>query len=672
MSVHRLSLAVLTLLAFSLVTTACADDPDENLEPAVLTISYPEQGGYVNKSRVRVSGTAENVDEVMVNGTKAEVVAGEFEANVNFEEGPQTVTVTARDAQESVDFTVDTIAPVIVLDSPARGVFVDGAQAGEVVFEGVATDEGTGLKVLALDGAAVSYDEAGDFSHVASLDEGYNEFELRAVDMAGNEATTLRGAIYGPLADPTSEIDSAAEILLSPAALETATEVIEGLLTPERVTGFVQSSLSDNGTISVDSVDFDALDATLTPNSPDSNYPDGYVGIEVLVTNFQLAGTATIGSDDYPITITIDETTITTEVVLKASEAGGLDVSFGQSELDLAEENLHFTFDGFSEQDLSESERDTLRTIAVNAAKAAFSDLLSDQIFDQLYDPGVLRRKVELLGRTLEFQLYIRAVRTNSEGIYLNASIAIVSDRYEEVPEAPGALNLPLGARSAPKVEGDILFTTHRSAINRILHGAWRSGLLTLELAGADFAGYDLPVELTASALAILLDDRIGSLDEQTTPAGLKLRPQLPPVASLGSTDAEGSDIGIELGELLVDLRLLPTEGEPIEIVTVALFVDITAQFEARDGKLALSLDAEARADIDQEHEIDLDDKKVEDLFANLIELTSEMLGDKMELTAAAELEWLTIDNPEAEIHGEQGDQLSIVADVNANADAVQ
>lgn len=672
MSVSRLSFALLTLLAFLLVTTSCAEDPDENLKPAVLAITYPEQGGYVNKSRVRISGTAENVDKVSVAGKKADVIAGEFEAFVNLDDGAHTVSVTARDATETVDFTVDTVAPTIVLDAPARGLFVDGEQAGEVVFEGLATDEGTGLKVLALDGAAVSWDDAGSFSHVASLDDGYNEFELKAVDMAGNESTKLRGAIYGPLADPTAEIDSAVEILLSPEALTTATAVIEGLLTPQRISQFVQSSLADNDTIAVDSVDFDSLDVALTPKSPDATHANGYVGIEVTVTNFQLAGTATIGSDDYPITITIDETTITTEVEMMASDAGGLDVSFGQSELDLVEENLHFSFDGFSEQDLSEGERDTFRTIAVNAAKAAFSDLLSDELFAELYDPGVLRRKVELLGRTLEFQLYIRAVRVSSEGIYLNASIAIVSERYAEVPDAPGALDLPLGARTAPSVEGDIMFTTNRSAINRILHGAWRSGLLTLELAGADFAGYDLPVELTASALALLLDDRIGTLDEQSTPAGLKLRPQLPPVASLGSTDADGSDIGIELGELLVDLRLLPEGGEPIEVVTVALFVDVTAQFEARDGKLALGLDAEARADIDAEPEFDLDDKKVEDLFANLIELTSEMLGDKMELTAAAELDWLTIDNPQAEIHGERDDQLSIVADVNANADASQ
>ena len=70
-----------------------------------------------------------------------------------------------------------------------------------------------------------------------------------------------------------------------------------------------------------------------------------------------------------------------------------------------------------------------LRGIATDVARSAFSDLLSDRLIDQLYDPDVLRRKVELFGRTLEFQLLIRETNISSRGVYLNSSIAIVSEK---------------------------------------------------------------------------------------------------------------------------------------------------------------------------------------------------------------------------------------------------
>jgi hypothetical protein len=665
MSVLRTPLILLATISIALgfsLLAGCGDD-EASLDPATIAITFPEQDGFVNQSRFRVRGTAEGTDEVQVNGTTAEVVAGEWEALLSFEEGEQSVAASARGSEETVDFIVDTTAPTFVIDTPKRGLFVEENTSAEVTFAGTVSDEGTGLQLVALDGAAVSYDDEGAFSHPTGLDLGYNEFELRAVDRAGNEATKLRAVIYGPVADPTDEIESAAEIVVSPSVLESATQVVESLMTPERVTQFVQTSLADNANIAVDSVDFDSLDVELVPNSPDASFPNGYLGVEVAVVNVQIEGVATLG-DDYPVTITIDQATITTELTLAASDAGGLDVSFGQSELDLAEEDLHFSLGNTTEDDL-----ETLRSIAITVAHAAFSGLLSDELFSQLYDPGVLRRQVELFGRTLDFQLFVREVRTSSEGIYLNASVAIVSPRYAEVPEAPGALNLALGQRTSPKIEGDILFTTHRTAMNRILHGVWRSGLLTLELAGADFAGYELPVELSASSLALLLDSRISSIDTQETPAGLNLRPQLPPVTSLADSDG---GVGVNLGELLVDLHLLPAGGQPIKLATVALFVDATLEFEARDGKLALSVGAEARADLDAEPEIDLDDQEVEELFVDLITLTSEMIGDSLELTAAAELDWVRIDNPQAEIHGQKMDQLSVTVDVTANPDGVE
>ncbi|MFP4598360.1 MAG: hypothetical protein ACLFVJ_08910 [Persicimonas sp.] len=663
----------LSILAVSLLLGACAEDADTR-EQVLLEISYPEAGSFVDESRVRVRGTADGADRVTVNGQTAEVAGGEWDVLVDFEEGPATASASAGEEEVEVDFVVDTVAPSFELTSPERALIVEEGESDEVLFEGRVEDDGSELTVLALDNAAVSYDEDGNFSHTVSLEPGYNEFELRAVDEAGNESSARRAALYGPMADPTSEIDSAAEVEVSPEAFDTTAEVIESLLTPERLTQLAQDSLVDNENIAVDSIDFDSLSVEISPLSAPAGQEHGYLEVFIDITNLQVEGTATISGEDYPATITVDEAAMTTEVTLTATDSGDLDVSFSGSELVFEDEALHFTYEDYSGDD-----SETLRGIAANAARAAFSDLLSDELFDQLYDPGLLRRQVELLGRTLEFQLVLEQVRTTGDGMYIRAALAIVSDRYDEVRDAPGALELPLGERTVPKIEGDLLFKTHRTAVDRVLHGAWRSGLLHQELVGSDFAGYELPVDLRAGALAAVLDSRISQLDDTDTPVVLGLRPLLPPVAALDrhagaeeSGDSAGDDqLGIQLGELLVDMTLVPEDGEPIEVVSVALFLDLKATFELRDAKLGLGLEADVRADVAEEHDIDFEDEEVEALFVDLISLASEMIGEQMELTAAAELDWMTIDNLQAEIHGEEFDQLSVTADIAANPDAL-
>lgn len=651
----------------------CSGDPDsQNSADAALTITYPESGAFINKSRVTVRGTASGVDAIEVNGNHADVVGGEWTVLVEFDEGDALATASAGGVQAEVDFVVDTVAPVINLAQPARGLIVGEGAGNEIVFAGQVDEQSSGIKVLGLDGAGVSFDDAGDFTHNTSLKPGYNEFELKAVDGAGNTSKTIRAVLFGPLAGATDEIDSAAEILLSPGLFDEASDVIVSLMTPARISEFVQTSMADNENIDLDSVEFSNVEVEIAPHSQDPLHANGYVTLELSVDALEIAGTASFGGDDYPVTITIDHLEVSTEVMMAASDSGGMDISFGESVLNFEDEDLHFDIAGATEQDLDDGLRNVLLDVATGVAKTAFSEILSDELFDSLYDPGLLRRSVELLGRTLEFQLYIRQVRvTEGDGLFVKASIAVVSPKFEDVPDAPGALNLVQGPRTATSLQGDLLFSTRRSAVNRLLHGAWRSGLLNLALVGSDFAGFELPVELSASELSLLLDPRIAQLADNSTPAGLKLRPLLPPVAALKNsataTDAGSNDIRLHLGELMVDLQLLPQNGAPIDVASVALFLDITAQFRARDGKLALSLDATARADVDAEPAFDLDDAKIEDLLTQLVTIATQMLGDEMQLGAETELGWLTITEPEAEVHGTEFDQLSVVAGVEAD-----
>jgi hypothetical protein len=661
------------LLAIVVVCTCffgCAEEPtDRQGQEVSLAITSPTEGSIVDEARFRVRGTAEGAREVDVNGQSTGVFNDEWDVLIDFEEGPATVTAEAGGEVATVDFYVDTTAPVIDLVSPERGLFIDEADSPEVTFAGQVVEEGSGIKALSLDGAAVDFDDDGQFSHTVTLEAGYNEFELRAVDEAGNVTVARRAALYGPTVDPASEIDSAAEVFIKPSTLEVAAEAIEAILTPERLTAFASEAMADNETIDIDTLTYDSLSVTITPNSAQPGDERGYLEVVIHVVGLEMDGTATFSSSDYDVTIGIDEVTVTTQITLSATDAGGLEIGIQGSELELDEEDLHFVAGDFSDED-----SDTLRGLAATVVELAFSELLGDQVFDELFDPDVLRRQVELLGRTLEFQLFIRQVRVTGAGVYLNMGLAIDSPPYDGLPQVPGALNLPLGTPDAVDLDRDVQATTHRHALNRVLHGVWRAGLLHLRLEGDDFEGFDLPFDLDAGALALLFDERIRDLAGRDTPAGLKLQPLLPPVSSLATSKAaeDGQSIDLRVGELLVDLQLLPAGGSPIDLVTLALFIDLTAEFKAEDGQISVVLEANSRADVAEEHDIDFDDTELERLFENLFDTAVLMIGQEMDLSAQAELEWFTLEDIEATVHGHEGDQLSVGADVVANPDALQ
>ncbi|MEM4728457.1 MAG: right-handed parallel beta-helix repeat-containing protein [Thermoplasmata archaeon] len=156
-----------------------------------LRVESPEEGALVNKSPVRVSGVAEPMCCVTVNGLPAEVdPEGNFEALVELGEGPQTLTVVAVDeagntAVETRNVTVDTVEPALMILSPAQG----HVTSSRVVTINGQTEQGAFVTVGGLP-AIVGPD--GVFSAQVPLREGNNTIQVTAADAAGNlNSTTL-------------------------------------------------------------------------------------------------------------------------------------------------------------------------------------------------------------------------------------------------------------------------------------------------------------------------------------------------------------------------------------------------------------------------------------------------------------------------------------------------
>jgi hypothetical protein len=154
--------------------------------PPVVTITYPPQGLLVNATSIELTGKTEPGCTVLIDGEAAPFYLGQFSATVPLQEGPNEITVTARDAagnvgSASVSVTRDTIPPALTLTSP---------QNGEVTGRAVMTVSGTaepGARV-AVNGAD-SVRSGPFFSTDIMLVEGVNTIHVQAEDAAGNQAS---------------------------------------------------------------------------------------------------------------------------------------------------------------------------------------------------------------------------------------------------------------------------------------------------------------------------------------------------------------------------------------------------------------------------------------------------------------------------------------------------
>ncbi len=631
----------LCFLALVLIPLGCSSDgASSNGQPPTVSITSPEDGAILNTDRVTVEGTATNTDTVDVNGVLADVVDGTWTALVPVDEGEVTVVATAGDATDEVTFSVDSFAPELVILSPERGEYVDSET---VTVSGTVSEDGTGLSFVEYGGQRIDVDANGNFSIDVTVREGVNRIKVTAQDLAGNEAAALRAVVYGPTTDPTEVINPAFTVFVRDEALAVVEQVIENLITPEFVTDLATQNLAiDN--VNLDAVRFDPIDVVIDPD-------DNVINLSLSVTNAEVEGSFTIGSEVFPTTIQIVKFDIQLELRVSAAPDGGIAFNFGEPVLNLAEEDLLFNV-----QDLTQDDAQFLRNLIVDVATQAFGQLLNEALFEELFDPDILKRRIEILGRELVFEVAFEEITVFSDGILARLSVSMPQEQFAGVRDVPGALNIPPGNPQGPNTENDIIFTTTRNAMDRILHGVWRSGLLHQELRGDDFGSVELPIQLNSNALGLLIDQRISTLAGDNVPAGITLRPLLPPFLEL----REGGGLGINISELLIDLKLLPPGGDEVLIATIAVFIDLEVNIGIDGVEVNLTFDAQAQADLDAEPEIDLNDAKAEDLLTGLVALIPSALSDGLTLDGVADIEWISLESPAIEVHGVETDHASV------------
>lgn len=644
-------IAVCLLFAISL---SCKQDTAE--APRGIEITFPEAGSLQTESRLRIRGTAENIDQLEVDGEVAEVVGGEWEALVPVAQGEVTVTATAEGVSDSVTFTVDSIPPDLVVTAPERAQYRDASGGDVITVAGSVADIGTGLEFVKIGEQIVRPDANGAFNWEYTLQPGLNEITVTARDFAGNETDDIRGVIYGEFTSPAEPIDPGFDIWVDDSSMPIMEEVIEGFMTPENL--MVMAAAFENDFVTITSISLAPVNASLTLTR-------GAVNARLDIRDLELLGKFNLSGTEFDIRVAATQMAVSTAITPFATANGQIDITFSDPVLELEPEDLSYDI-----ADLSDEDNETLEGLVIDSARAGFGWVLSQGFFAAIYDEEILNRKISVLDKEIVFQVKFEDIDVFTDGLLVRTSITMPVDKWPEVRDAPGALNRVTGPSSGYEPVGNMAFTLAKNAVDRVLHGVWHSGLLHYQLDSAAFAGFDLPFELTAGALASVIDGQISGVAGPSTPAALRIRPMFPPTAEY---DTENARLLIQLGELHVDLLLLPQGQEPILLATIASFFDLSVRLSIVEGIVArLDFDVELRADIAAEPEIDLDDERAEEFLQDLIALIPQVLAAGLDLRGEADVTWVTLSNPDVDVHGVNGDVGTVNLTMVANPQTLE
>lgn len=180
----------------------------------VSVITYPTSGAYIISNRPTIKWTVTDDDSgvngdtisiaidngtAITSGIAKTAIDGGYECSYTPEtalsDGSHTIAVNAQDndgnsaVQKSISFSVDTVAPVLTINSPVDGSMTNNATC---VVSGTTNDATSSPVVVTINGSAVTINENGSFTKSVVLSEGENTITIVATDSAGKSTTITR------------------------------------------------------------------------------------------------------------------------------------------------------------------------------------------------------------------------------------------------------------------------------------------------------------------------------------------------------------------------------------------------------------------------------------------------------------------------------------------------
>ena len=152
---------------------------------------------FTNRQVLEIKGSSEPMATIIlnINGSDNETLSdsdGKFVFSYSLVKGENIIKVTARDSngnlsrqEENYTVVYDNEEPSLEILAPDDGQNFYGSKERQVVIQGK-TDNDIDL---AINDRFVAVSEDGSFSYLTSLEEGANDFNIKATDKAGNSTS---------------------------------------------------------------------------------------------------------------------------------------------------------------------------------------------------------------------------------------------------------------------------------------------------------------------------------------------------------------------------------------------------------------------------------------------------------------------------------------------------
>ena len=409
------------------------------------------------------------------------------------------------------DTPTDADPPVLVVSRPERATISSGT--GFIRVEGQASDGGSGISRIDINGERVGVDPSGAFSTSITPAPGTSLIHVVATDGSGNQASDTRAILAGtfvPLDQPVAE---GLAVTLSPAAFATVGDLAAGLIGGADLGALVAplNPVLDTGVaclnaqVNVTGVGKSAVRIELVPGA-------GRLALSVEVDDLDVPlqvpfELACVGGDA-SARITADRVRLGGDVLIDAD--GGLAVTL---------DGVTASFDGFS--------------LDVGAIPSQVVDLFADQIgdiiagilvdqVDQLVAPlldeaiaGLAAgTTIDVLGAPVEVSASPRVATIDDSGATL------VLDTAVSAPSAAPGMVYLASPQPLPALDhsADLALAVADDALNQALAALWAAGGLdlTIPLGGGDYG--DVGVLFDRVHLTALLPPVV-----QSGPAGLSV-----------------------------------------------------------------------------------------------------------------------------------------------------
>jgi hypothetical protein len=446
-------------------------------------------------------------------------------------------------------------APVLTIDTPARGTIIDG---DTVFVSGRVTADGSAVESLTINGRPTGIAEDGTFTAAVTLPPGITVLETAATSVDGPRASDVRSVLAGRMAEPDTSIDSGVTAHLGPRAIARLVRLVGDAARAINLTAAAtaMNPVVDTGgscnsaRIYIGSVGRSSINVGAAPVS-------GGVDVGAQVSGLVVNGRVTFrvlcisGSTSW----TIRANVFGARGVFRPTLADGgirvgltgVQAGFGGFSLSVGGVPSFITnlFTGTVRDRLSAMLRDRI------------AGTVPRQVTSLLRDFGAREVEVSVLGKKVRAGVYPTAMSWSSVG----ATIGLRTWTIVEGSDTP-YLYTPTGAPPRDAiVSNDLRVSVSDDAVDQLLTGLWGAGAFEARATEA------LKVEL-------------GELGIDSDFAGGSIQLSLPPVATFDAGTGTGR---VVLGDLLIE-GSTPAGSTTLAVSAV---IDVAARVAA-DGRVRL------------------------------------------------------------------------------------